>query len=308
MKRLVGLVVAIVFSAAIVAGCDGTSEVDNRTTPNNATPITKPSAFKENDREAENWPRTYIDALGRKIVLEKKPEKVALLFFRNFEHLFLLEESPIAATELDVLDQWASLAPYKSKYDIADIGSIGSPNVEKLLEIEPDLIIMFSGGYEKHGEVMEKIAPVITVDSNENNWQGALREYRKIFGKEQKAEIEIALIEALIADSREQLEKYSNKTFWVIMLGDKQHWAFTTQFIFNKDNGLGLNPPSNYVDMSTKGEQISLEGLAAMNLDYMFVADIGGSFDTLKKHLENLESNSVWNSLGAIKTDIWLLY
>ncbi|WP_126425376.1 iron-siderophore ABC transporter substrate-binding protein [Brevibacillus marinus] len=295
MSRLIERIVIIALLAGVLAGCAGTFTADSK--DSNATPGGTP---EQNVQEPNNWPRTYVDALGRQIVLEKKPEKVALLFFRNFEHLFLLGESPVAATDLNVLQEWASLAPYKD-HEIADLGPITSPNLEKLLEIDPDLIIAVVGRFESYGDKLEQIAPVVVVGSNENNWQGALREYGKIFGKEQQAEAEIARIEALIADSRKQLAAYSDKTFAVIMLGEKQLWAFTTQFVFNKESGLGLNPPSHYVDMSTKGEQISLEGLAAMNPDYMFVADIGGSSKNAEKYLKNLERDAVWNSLDAVK-------
>ncbi|WP_409177376.1 ABC transporter substrate-binding protein [Brevibacillus fortis] len=299
MRRLMGLMVSIALLAGILTGCAGTT---NSSSAPNSTPSVaeKTGTLEQKDKETGKWPRTYVDALGREIVLEKKPEKVALLFFRNFEHLFLLDESPVAATDLNVLDEWQSLAPYKDN-EIADLGSIANPNLEKLLEVDPDLIIVVANRYEKYGEKLEQIAPVVVVDTNENNWQGALREYGKIFGKEQKAEDEIARIETLLADSKEQLQAYNAKTFGLIMLGDKQFWAFTTQFIFNKESGLGLHPPSKYADMSTKGEQISLEGLAAMNPDYMFVADIGGSSNNLEGYLKNLESDTVWNSLGAIK-------
>ncbi len=302
MKRLMGLTLSVALLTGILAGCAGTpAENSSTSTPESSSAVSDKSTPEASDTEAAAWPRTYVDALGREIVLEKKPERVALLFFRNFEHMFLLDEAPVAATEVDMLDEWASLKPYKAKYDIEDVGSMGGPNIEKLVEIEPDLIIMFSGSYEQYGEEMEKIAPVVTVDSNENNWQGALREYGEILGKEEKAEAEIARIETLIKDSRALLEEYKHKTFGVIMLGEKQYWAFTTQFIFNQENGLGLNPPENYVDMSTKGEEITLEGLASMNIDYIFTADIGGSAAALAGYLENLESNSVWNSLDAVK-------
>lgn len=301
MKTLMRLFVTLALLAGILAGCAGTPETNHSSAANSAAPAKEESAAPEKaDQETGKWPRTYVDALGREIVLEKKPEKVALLFFRNFEHLFLLDEAPVAATDLDVLQEWESLAPYKDK-QIVDIGSMTSPNLEKLLEVGPDLIIMVSGRYGSYGDKLEKIAPVVMVDSNENNWQGALREYGKIFGKEQKAEDEIKRIETMIADSKEQLKAFSDKTFGVIMLGDKQFWGFTTQFIFSKESVLGLNPPSIYVDMSTKGEQISLEGLAAMNPDYIFVADIGGSSKKLQGYLKNLESDSAWNSLQAIK-------
>ncbi|EGL17433.1 MULTISPECIES: ABC transporter substrate-binding protein [unclassified Paenibacillus] len=297
MKTVIRLVLSFVLLAGILAGCAGTPEPGNNQAGAGAS-----EKAEETKKEAGQWPRTYVDTLGREIVLEKKPEKVALLFFRNFEHMFLLDEAPAAATDLNILDEWESLAPYKSSR-ITDIGSMTNPNLEKLLEVGPDLIIMVSARYGSYGDQLEKIAPVITVDSNENNWQGALREYGKIFGKEQKAETEITRIEALITDSKEQLKKFSDKTFGVIMLGDKLFWGFTTQFVFNKESGLALQPPSQYVNMSTKGEQISLEGLAAMNPDYMFVADIGGSSKKLQGYLKDLESNSAWKSLNAVKNE-----
>ncbi|CAG7600701.1 Petrobactin-binding protein YclQ [Paenibacillus solanacearum] len=300
MKRLMGLIISIALLAVMLAGCAGAPKTGNSGEPNPASPVTGASASGTNGQEAKQWPRTYVDALGRKVVLEKKPERVALLFFRNFEHLFLLGESPVAATDLNVLSEWESLAPYKNN-PIADLGSIASPNLEKLLGVNPDLIIAVASRYESYGGKLDQIAPVITVDSNENNWQGALREYGKMLGKEKKAEDEIARIEAFVAKSRDQLKAYSDKSFGVTMLGDKQYWAFTTQFVFSKDSGLGLNPPKHYVNMSTKGEQTSLEGLASMNPDYMFVADLGGSSQKLNTYLKNLESDPVWNSLQAIK-------
>ncbi|MEK3722843.1 ABC transporter substrate-binding protein [Paenibacillus sp. FSL H8-0034] len=300
MKRFMGLIVSIALLVAMLAGCAGTPKASSSESPNPASSVTEADKSGKNEQEMKKWPRTYVDTLGRKVVLEKKPEKVALLFFRNFEHLFLLGESPVAATDINVLGEWESLAPYKNNA-IADLGSITSPNIEKLLGVDPDLIIVVSSRYESYGDKLEQIAPVITVDSNENNWQGALREYGIIFGKEQKAEDEIARIEAFVAKSREQLKAYNDKSFGVTMLGDKQYWAYTTQFVFNKDSGLGLNPPSHYVDMSKKGEQISQEGLAVMNPDYMFVADLGGSSQKLYSYLKNLESEPVWNSLDAVK-------
>lgn len=299
MSKLMGLMVSIALLVAILTGCAGTSNSSSRAS--NTPAATEKSTPEQSDQDTGKWPRTYVDALGHEIVLEKKPERVALLFFRNFEHLFLLDESPVAATDLNVLEEWQSLAPYKDN-EIADLGSIANPNLEKLLEVNPDLIIVVANRYEKYGEQLERIAPVIAVDSNENNWQGALSEYGKIFGKEKKADSEIARIEKFIADSKEQLQAFKDKTFGVIMLGDKQFWGFTTQFIFSKENGLGLNPPAKYVNMSTKGEQVSLEGVAAMNLDYMFVADLSGSSKKLEGYLKNLESDSVWNSLGAVKS------
>jgi len=302
MKKMMGLIVSIALLAGMLVGCAETPKAGSSGPTNPASSETGSPKSANSEPEAKEWPRTYVDALGRQVVLEKKPERIALLFFRNFEHLFLLGESPIAATDINVLEEWESLAPYKNN-EIADLGSIANPNIEKLLALDPDLIIAVSSRYESYGGKLDQIAPVVTVDSNENNWQGALREYGKILGKERKAEDEIARLENYIVESRGQLEAYRDKTFSVTMLADNQYWAFTTQFIFDKSNGLGLNPPSQYVDMSSKGEQISLERLTVIDPDYMFVADLGGSSEKLKGYLQELEKDAVWNSLQSVKNN-----
>lgn len=94
MRRLMELMVFVALMGVMVVGCAGTPAADRNTTQNGTPPAAEAGAPEQESQETE-WPRTYVDALGREIVLEKKPEKVALLFFRNFEHLFLLGEPPV---------------------------------------------------------------------------------------------------------------------------------------------------------------------------------------------------------------------
>ncbi len=295
MKKYV-LILCLTILAVMMAACTD----DKKET---AESESAEAAVNENSNEIEtDWPRTITDAVGREIILEKKPEKTAMLFFRNLEHVFLLDEAPFAATDVSVLTDWATFVPYDHS-QVEDLGSITSLGIEYLLEMQPDIIVVYKNWFEKYGEKLEKVAPVIVVDSMENDWQGALRNYGEIYGKEDLAEENITRIEKLIVDSRDALQEYEDKTFGVIMLDDNQFWAFTTQFIYNKEDGLGLNPPEKYVDMETKGEQISLEGLIEMNPDYMFVADLQGSSKHLEKLLSELETDPVWQSLEAVKNN-----
>lgn len=128
--------------------------------------------------KGSGWPRTYVDTLGREVLLQARPENIALIFFRNYEHLITLDEIPFAATDVqDVYKGWASLAPFAEKHEIIDLGTIQTPNIEKLLDSSPDLIIVYSGTYEKVGEQLEKIAPTITVNNYGDDWQTPIREY-----------------------------------------------------------------------------------------------------------------------------------
>lgn len=252
--------------------------------------------------DSTSWPRTYTDTLGRNITLEKKPEKTALVFFRNYEHLFTLNEIPFAASDVeDVYKGWAALAPYAEKYDIIDLGEMQTPNLEKLLESSPDLIIVYSGVYEKIGEQLEKIAPTIAVNNHGDDWQTPLREYGKIFAKEELAESEISRLNQLLSDNRKEFSSLSDKTFaFLAIRSEKELSVYVLNYVYDQETGLGLKAPKGYLDKNRGA--ISLEGLLELDPDYLFLYD-----DMLNTNTEDqvkaLSKSEVWNALSAVQKD-----
>lgn len=291
MKRIIVLIVTFALLTGILAGCTGTS------------PDSGPA------KEEAAWPRTIEDAVGNKITLEKKPERIAVLDFGYIETLLALDITPIASVYAErSLKGFGTLQPYADEVQIEELGEAKSPNLEKLVELEPDLILYTAEAENMDMELYEaasQIAPVVTFDSPD--WKTQLRDFGECLGKEEKAEAYISEIEDMIAQSREDLSAYSNKTvalmferasdvgnFYISGSEENPVW-------FDSEEGIGLTPPSGY---PKTGQLISLEGLAEMNPDYIFL------FGTIQSEAEGYgqsylsketQASSVWQSLTAVK-------
>lgn len=296
MKKLTRLIVSLALLTAVMAGCAG-APADSRVT-------TAPEAA-----EKAAWPRTVKDALGKQITLEKKPERVAILDFGFMESMFALELPPFASTYAErSLKGFGTLQPYAGNAQIEELGEVKAPNLEKLVELNPDLILYTAEPEHLDMKLYERssqIAPVVTFNSSD--WKEQLRDFAECLGEEQRAEAYIASIEALLAESRSKLSAYSNKTVALLFesSGNKGSFVITgsaeNPVWFDKENGLGLTPPDGY---PRKGEAISLEGLATMNPDYIFLfGSLGSEANGYKQRYlsEETQTSSVWQSLTAVK-------
>jgi iron complex transport system substrate-binding protein len=292
MKRILSLVLLFALFMTLLLNC---------------TPSKKTSTGPEESRTAVEaaaaYPRTYTDILGREVVLEKKPEKIALLFFHHYEYLLALDEPPAFGTDVSsVYESWATLAPYSKSYPVVDMGDLFTPNIEKLLEAAPDLILVYDGLYKEHGPVLEKIAPTIaigrTAGTNWGTWEGVLTEYGKIFAKEDKAEAVIADLKASISARKALLSDLRNKTFTFLLPTQKGFSGWAPEYVYGPENSLGLDAPAGYLDGVTA--LFSIEAVAAMNPDYIMIYDDMTTTVT-EDQLRELENNTVWKSLSAVK-------
>ncbi|MDR2135560.1 MAG: ABC transporter substrate-binding protein [Treponema sp.] len=301
MKNLI-LPLGLIFAAGIFGACTGKSAENS----------TAPESLSREASEPAVWPRTYRDAAGNDVTLEKPPERVALLFFHHYEVVLALGTSLAAATDVEVFEGWGSLRPYAEERDLIDLGGTRSPNLEKIMETEPDLIIYSASVHEKIGESLQKIAPAVAVgggpasaDPLWGTWQGTLREYGKILGRERKAEEEILRLEGLVRDAREKLAPLGDKTLVFIRPQEKLIYRWMPDYAFSSQGGLGLKSPAEKSDQSSQGNQagsqLSLESLAEMNPDYIVLYD-----DVLDTKDEDMldtlnRESSVWRSLDAVK-------
>jgi iron complex transport system substrate-binding protein len=236
------------------------------------------------------------------VVLEAKPKKIALLFFHHYEAVLALDAPLDAATDLEVYRGWESLRPYSEKTELIDLGSTREPNLEKLVEISPDLIIAAAGVHDAMLDDLRKVASTVVVSRADNfsTWQGTLREYGKILGEEALAEERITNLETLIADAREALNSHSDETVALIRPTEKEVTYWLPDYVFNPEGGLGMSSAFPKQDGVGAGAVTSYEGFADGDPDYIFLYE-----DALDENDETiwttLEENALWKSLSAVK-------
>lgn len=246
------------------------------------------------------WPRTIKNDDGTEAVIEKKPEKIAVLHFGYAEYLLALNEAPIATTNKDIALSFETLKPYHTEINaMVDLGETMSPNLEELVNLKPDLII--AGNFQD--EILEnlrKIAPVVVDKRNKTvnmNWQDTITYYGEIVGAEDKAQQYIKETEKTIADTKQALAQYEDKTFVFLRPGAKGKFSVLGResFTYYHDEGFGLKVPEGYPE---KVEEMSLEGLMDLKPDYIFFQD---KKELIDESIKQVENDNVWQNITAVK-------
>ena len=299
MKKNLSIVAVTALSMLLLSGCQSNRE--NTTADITDSPDITESAAESVAESGITYPYEYTDAAGRTIVIDNEPLAVVTNYLPLWETLILLGVKPIAVSGADnYIKTWDAF----EGYDVSGVKDLGASelNLELLAQLKPDMILNQS--YDmKNLEIgnLEKIGPVAVFGNDTKmDWRLSLREVAKIVNKQDKAEEVIKEMDKKLEADREKLaEKYKDQTVvqFSLMGKDKYYVAYRPD-LYDKEKGLGLNVPEGFTQSETY-EQISMEALVKMNPDYIFV----NVFDGDEPLLEELENNSVWKSLKAVKNE-----
>lgn len=252
------------------------------------------------DDHGKSW-RTITDAAGYEVVLEKQPERIAILHSTYLEYFFALGIPPIASAgasvgnAMDALNTWETLEPYVGTADVMDLGSAREINLEAVLGANPDVIVTFKthGGLDQIYDRLVAIAPVVLVDYS-SSWQEQLRDCAEIVGKEARAEELIEEIEGVISSAKEGLSAHEDKTLAIFRTGGGKE--FITRGDASWYETFGVSNPEGWPE--ELGGKLTLDGIAGMDPDYIIFQD---TIKTAQAFVQTQEDHATWNALKAVK-------
>jgi len=252
-----------------------------------------------NNEQQAAFPRTFVDHKGNAVVIEREPQAIAVGHFSEMEYFFALDKPPVASPLAeDILQEFTvTLGEVSRGVEVADLGDVMSLNLEKLMEVSPDLIIGSIGLHDELYKELQQIAPIVMLDMI-GTWDENLRVYASIVGQEEKAEGYIADLKTDIAQAREKLLPLRGETVGFFRFNNKEFGAIGSShysYFFDTEEGLGLTAPDNYPE---KWQTVSLEGLVAMNPDHLVFLDAASTFEA---NLAAYRDSAVWNSLRAVQ-------
>ncbi len=295
MKRIISFAMITIMIMSMLVGCakstKETSKNDNNTNGNEEETS---ASVQPTEIVDTSFPFIYTDARGKKVTIEKKPERIAVSSWMITEKLFAMEKPPVASDTVEIMSTWESMKQYFEQYQIADLGT--EVNLEKLLEQKPDIILATTAN-EAIYDQLESIAPMVVFDVNVmfGDWQNSLREVSKVIGEEKAAETFISSLMSQIKQSKESLVM-EGKSVAFLRLWSKTVYSMgksTCAAYYDEDNGLGLQAPEGWPD---EIGELSLEALAEMNPEYIFI-----STSEDETYMQELSKNTVWNNLTAVK-------
>lgn len=189
----------------------------------------------------------------------------------------------------------------------AKLGKVTDPNMEAVLELEPDYIFTDTHFGGETVASLEKIAPVIAMDSDIGSWKEHLLETASLFDRKQQAEQFIEQYEQQAENVKQLIssELGENPKVVAVRVTGKELRAQS----MNRPVGpilyedLALQPVDALKDIA-EGEPyavISREILPELDPDAIFL--IVNNDDDAKRSYDELQGNAVWKNLRAVKND-----
>ena len=243
----------------------------------------------------EDEPQTFVyKATNGDIEIPSDVENIVLLADSYFGYFETLGVRPIAATQ-QVFDS-SILAEYTDGVENLEDGT----SIERILELDPDLIITWAG--MENEEQLEQIAPTIAIQYGEFTYKEQLQEFGKMLGEEDKADTWIAEWEEQVEEVRTEInDAVGDQTVSIVQPFAKEIHAFGDSFgrggevIYNE---LELKAPDvvqkEAIDSGIGYVTVSLEALPDVAGDYIFTAP------WMEGEGDDMYDSSIWKDLPAV--------
>lgn len=252
------------------------------------------------------FPRT-VPSVGGDVTIAERPRKVAVVHWGYTDSLLLFNLAS-AAFALPFSEKQSLLGTeqYKAYADkIPDIQIVGENtevNLEKLTAYGPDLIVAGNKTNEKVLPQLSKIATTVVVDESKtdvwSDWPALVTEFGDILGQERTAADYIAAYRAEVAAAREKLAGL-NGTVAFLQVRDKTVYLQGSDLLKDYYDGLGLRAPEG--EAAKKGAELTLEGLTALDPDYLILGYFNYHDATLAAFTDTWQDSPIWNNLKAVK-------
>ncbi len=262
MKNLKKTLLPFTIAALALAACGS----DEESTSENTEPAEGSSSEETITYESENGP----------IEVPADPERIVVLstYAGNVLHL---DEDIVG------VDSWSASSP---NYDFGDAEEVSAENIEKIIELDPDLIIGLAS--EPNLDQISEIAPTVTFTYGALDYLEQHIEIGKVLNKEEEATEWVEDFKQRAAETGEEIkaEIGEDATVTVIENFDKQlyvfgdNWARGTEILYQE---MGLNMPEKVKEEALEPGYYTLssEVLPEFVGDYLIVsrvADADNSF------------------------------
>ncbi|MFD2705904.1 iron-hydroxamate ABC transporter substrate-binding protein [Salibacterium lacus] len=281
-----------------LAAC-GQSEDTSSQGEQNAEQDSKQTAEGEQTEQDSSQTITY---LGEEYTVPADVESIATASLESMEDAAVLGVQPMAT-----ITSGGEIPEYVADVieGAEDIGSKRQPSHEKLLELSPDVILGSSKFQAEVTENLNKVAPMFPISHISSNWEENLRLMGTLTGNEEQADDVISQYKEDAASLQEDVqEAVDGKDVVVVRIRRGSIYLYPEDVYFNpvlyQDLGVEVPETLNAVEAQ---EMITLEKLAEMNPDHLYVQFAETENPDSPEYLNELQNDTIWNSINAVKND-----
>lgn len=250
--------------------------------------------------------RTIQHQLGETCV-PTNPQRIVAADFIALEILLALGLKPIAAADTSI----KGTPPRHLAGKVDDIVSLGNRfqlNLERTLQLNPDLILGDGSILEKNYNEFSQIAPTVVLDyfyfKNHNAWKSTLQRAGEALSRSQQAQQQlekyqdrVEKLRRVMGDHLDQTEvslaRFNNRS----VMGFRDRSSFPGSVL--EDVGLPRPPAQRKTNSDSTFKSVSLERLDLLDGDVIFVL-LGND---AKEPFAEFRKDPLWQKLEAVQNN-----
>ena len=271
------------------------------------------------DEEVNNGPDEYgitineetvsfIDGRGEEVTLSKKPERVVVLF-NSYLDIWMLNSGSIVGK----LEESVGQSPIPGTENAEIIGALGSISLEKVLSVEPDLVILNSNQasqMELVASLQENKVPFIAIDYfGKEDYFKIVRLFSALNEREDLYEKNAVNVKNQIDSIIKEVPKNSEPKVLIMMASAKSVTARASDsYVGDMLKDLHTINIADSSNDALSDKNFSIEKILEEDPDFIFVQTTGNDMDkVLERMKEDVESNPAWSSLTAVKNHRYII-
>lgn len=246
--------------------------------------------------EAQQTTRLFVDAQGREVEIPANPKNIVALW--TVGEMIALGQKPVGST--------ANLLRFYTEEEKAGIQIVGegaSGEYEKVLALNPDLIVMYARATPDELDQYGKIAPTITTPFFGDPYE-TFRSVADVLNKKDEAEQWIADYEARVQEMREKTVnlELEGKTALIVQFALKEIYLYKSSTFPVLYDAYKFKLTDKQAELEQQPDfgstMLSQEVLPEFNADYLFV--IVNDEDSRSVY-DEFKNSAVWSGLPAVK-------
>ena len=251
--------------------------------------------------QAQAGTRQVLDANGQSHTVPDDPQRVVVLSELDLDSALTLGVQPVGTVNGRGQGTLPRYLLDKAGKGIQVVGDLDNPNLEKLIDLEPDLILTGQTKPELL-TLLNEIAPTVVTGNWGEPWKTVFNRSANVMNKEAEAKAFLARYDARLAQARSKLAKHQGEQVSIVRWNPKgPSYMHGGTFASSVVTEMGLARPAHQIgDKSPHSPALSLESLNLLDGDWLVVGTLSASGDAVDA-MKQAEQTPAFQQLGAIK-------
>ncbi|MGL6231089.1 ABC transporter substrate-binding protein [Aeromonas rivipollensis] len=251
--------------------------------------------------QAQAGTRQVLDANGQSHTVPDDPQRVVVLSELDLDSALTLGVQPVGTVNGRGQGTLPRYLLDKAGKAIQVVGDLDNPNLEKLIDLEPDLILTGQTKPELLA-LLQEIAPTVVTGNWGEPWKTVFNRSANVMNKEAEAKAFLTRYDARLAEARSKLAKHQGEQVSIVRWNPKgPSYMHGGTFASSVVTEMGLARPAHQIgDKSPHSPALSLESLNLLDGDWLVVGTLSASGDAVDA-MKQAEQTPAFQQLGAIK-------